>query len=179
MACRGKARSAPTPSVWAPTWTLVPRCIELYEPSERGVDEGTRTPDDRYHKPVLYQLSYTHHLLPWSAAFDTHGRRGCQAARLSPCQPSMVLESHALMRASSRPKVEGDKTAARSEAKRNTGAVRQTGLEPATHGLEGRCSIHLSYWRIVAVAESFQSESAIPGGCDALRGRPDPDRVLG
>ena len=28
------------------------------------------------------------------------------------------------------------------------GAVaRQKGLEPLTHGLEGRCSIHLSYWR--------------------------------
>ena len=25
--------------------------------------------------------------------------------------------------------------------------VRQAGLEPATYGLEGRCSILLSYWR--------------------------------
>ena len=29
--------------------------------------------------------------------------------------------------------------------------VRQKGLEPLTHGLEGRCSIHLSYWREKAV----------------------------
>jgi hypothetical protein len=25
--------------------------------------------------------------------------------------------------------------------------VRQEGIEPSTHGLEGRCSIRLSYWR--------------------------------
>ena len=27
--------------------------------------------------------------------------------------------------------------------------ARQKGLEPLTHGLEGRCSIQLSYWRII------------------------------
>jgi hypothetical protein len=26
--------------------------------------------------------------------------------------------------------------------------ARQKGLEPLTHGLEGRCSVHLSYWRV-------------------------------
>ena len=25
--------------------------------------------------------------------------------------------------------------------------ARQGGIEPPTHGLEGRCSVHLSYWR--------------------------------
>jgi hypothetical protein len=28
------------------------------------------------------------------------------------------------------------------------GEARQKGFEPLTHGLEGRCSIRLSYWRI-------------------------------
>jgi hypothetical protein len=27
-------------------------------------------------------------------------------------------------------------------------SVRQAGFEPAAHGLEGRCSVQLSYWRV-------------------------------
>jgi len=27
-----------------------------------GVSDGTRTRDHRHHKPVLYQLSYAHHV---------------------------------------------------------------------------------------------------------------------
>ena len=29
---------------------------------ENGVDDGTRTHDDRNHNPGLYQLSYAHHI---------------------------------------------------------------------------------------------------------------------
>lgn len=31
--------------------------------SEYGVDDGNRTHDTRSHNPVLYQLSYAHHIL--------------------------------------------------------------------------------------------------------------------
>ncbi len=38
--------------------------------------------------------------------------------------------------------------------------VRQAGFEPATYGLEGRCSIQLSYWRI-RVADKSRMEKEI------------------
>ena len=34
--------------------------------------------------------------------------------------------------------------------------VRQAGVEPTTHGLEGRCSILLSYWRTGLPRENLQ-----------------------
>ncbi len=56
-----------------------------------GVDDGTRTHDNRDHNPGLYQLSYVH-------------------------RPSLIAR-----------------------------LACPAGLEPATLGLEGRCSIRLSY----------------------------------
>jgi hypothetical protein len=60
-------------------------------PWESGVDDGTRTHDNRDHNPGLYQLSYVH-------------------------RPSLIVR-----------------------------LACPAGLEPATLGLEGRCSIRLSY----------------------------------
>ncbi len=40
---------------------------------KNGVDDGTRTHDDRNHNPGLYQLSYAHHCLPdWRARQDSN-----------------------------------------------------------------------------------------------------------
>ena len=62
-----------------------------------GVNDGTRTHDNRDHNPGLYQLSYAHH--------------------------KNLITAQEL--------------------------VRPAGFEPATLGLEGRCSIQMSYGRIV------------------------------
>src|SRR3569833_1804335 len=71
---------------------------------ESGVDDGTRTHDNRNHNPGLYQLSYAHH--------DNIHIRARQRARIIPRR-----------------------------------MARPAGLEPATLGLEGRCSIQMSYGR--------------------------------
>jgi hypothetical protein len=36
--------------------------------------------------------------------------------------------------------------------------TRQKGFEPLTHGLEGRCSIHLSYWRLMSKESGTSSQ---------------------
>ena len=74
--------------------------VARHSPQEDGVDDGTRTHDDRNHNPGLYQLSYTHR-----------------------CLDSYFISQSGDM-------------------------ARPAGLEPATLGLEGRCSVRLSYGRI-------------------------------
>src|SRR3569623_3835648 len=70
---------------------------------ESGVDDGTRTHDNRNHNPGLYQLSYAHHKTLCSPS--------CRA-RMIPWR-----------------------------------LARPAGLDPATLGLEGRCSIRMSFGR--------------------------------
>ncbi len=52
---------------------------------ENGVDDGTRTHDDRDHNPGLYQLSYVHHR---SAGHFTPNSGNWRARQDSNLQPS-------------------------------------------------------------------------------------------
>ena len=70
---------------------------------------------------MLCQLSYTHHL----RSMNAFGQSNSNAAHSPFSRPFWLRRTRATV-----------------------GTVaRQKGLEPLTHGLEGRCSIHLSYWR--------------------------------
>ncbi len=43
--------------------------------------------------------------------------------------------------------------------------ARQKGFEPLTHGLEGRCSFHLSYWRVVGASRFERPTPCSQGRC--------------
>ena len=81
-----------------------------------GARDGDRTRDNRYHKPALYQLSYSRHKM----------------ARLA-------------------------------------------GLEPATLGLEIRCSIQMSYRRIMVGVEGFEPPTSCSQSRRATRLRYTPN----
>ena len=49
-----------TTSAWYSSYTKTPGFNLAL--SEYGVDDGDRTHDNRSHNPVLYQLSYAHHI---------------------------------------------------------------------------------------------------------------------
>ncbi len=56
----------------------------LFAVGEFGVDDGTRTHDDRDHNPGLYQLSYAHH---WFKLYAKYGAPG----RTRTCNPRLSL----------------------------------------------------------------------------------------
>jgi hypothetical protein len=58
--------------------------IELTVSRKVGVDDGTRTHDDRDHNPGLYQLSYAHH----GFAYLTKSQTFWRARQDSNLQPS-------------------------------------------------------------------------------------------
>ena len=53
--------------------------------------------------------------------------------------------------------------------------ARQKGLEPLTHGLEGRCSVHLSYWREKIGASRFERPTPCSQGRCADQAAPRPE----
>ena len=55
--------------------------------------------------------------------------------------------------------------------------MRQKGFEPPTHGLEGRCSIRLSYWRAVFFAGTVYRASRKKARGRAVRS-PAPERTV-
>ena len=83
-----------------------------------GVSDGDRTRGHRNHNPALYQLSYTHHKFKPPSPQSSPSGRG-----LSSTDQRITLRStHQIL-------------------------ARLRGLEPLTRGLEGRCSVQLSYRR--------------------------------
>ena len=60
---------------------------------KNGVDDGTRTHDDRHHKPGLYQLSYAHHYIQIILQFCTSlvltGREPGAPGRTRTCNPRL------------------------------------------------------------------------------------------
>ena len=68
-------------------------CARSFKKS--GVDEGTRTPDDRDHNPGLYQLSYAHHGIQIVTL-------KCAPGRTRTCNPRLSLPTTAFAASSKR-----------------------------------------------------------------------------
>ena len=112
--------------------------------SASGVADGARTHDNRNHNPGLYQLSYGHHLPP--ATGNTTTRTSNQRAAFY-CLPANKSMPHPDFCPRQGHKTHGQQAGTCQTGACNRLMARQEGFEPPTYGLEGRCSIQLSYCR--------------------------------
>ena len=66
-------------------------------------------------------------------------------------------------------------SAPRAGILKRASVARQKGFEPLTHGLEGRCSFHLSYWRVIGASRFERPTPCSQGRCATkLRYAPSP-----
>ena len=98
-----------------------------------GVNDGIRTRDHRNHNPALYQLSYAHHNI-YRISVALYYTDFCTTFYSAFPLSNQTFTAVGWRRKSPAARV-----------------VRPAGFEPATLGLEGRCSIHMSYGRSVDV----------------------------
>ena len=113
-----------------------PHSLNLY-----GVDDGARTHDDRNHNPGLYQLSYVHHNYLNICYLVRPGRiiPGSCPTPFRPCFARSKLLQAILY--------SGLLPYSFQAVLRTFKIAPGNFVEPATFGLEGRCSIRVSYRR--------------------------------
>ncbi len=120
----------------------------VFSAGKIGVDDGARTHDRRNHNPELYQLSYVHHWLNRFLArhFNCFTRRGIPVI-----MQLAIIPADRQVRVGSSQRPAGLDSTAISKMPKWASLIlaRPAGLEPATPGLEGRCSIRLSYGRSI------------------------------
>ena len=115
---------------------------------QNGVDAGVRTHDRRDHNPELYQLSYVHHCssivrsLPRCRPVRQGAHQEASEAARAPVSMPGSGERRGIIR---KQQEHWKATAAVASVQP---VARLEGLEPSTLGLEGRCSVQLSYRRM-------------------------------